>query len=135
MGRAVIYLDANVIIRLVEGVAEVRAPLLARLSACLGVERSLATSRLSRLECRSKPLRDAATAVVEKYDVFFAGRELVVIELSSEVVERATELRAQFNLKTPDALHYASAVMSGAKTFLTGDESFARCNTIPVEIL
>ena len=45
-----IYLDANVVIRLVEGDAVTRAPLVARLSTSLKVPSSLATSRLSRLE-------------------------------------------------------------------------------------
>ena len=63
MGRPLIDLDANVVIRLVEGDASTRASLVARLAASLGVPGSLVTSRLSRLECRSKPLRagDAAT--------------------------------------------------------------------------
>jgi len=37
MGLPLIYLDANVAIRLVEGDAATRAPLEARLAPCLGV--------------------------------------------------------------------------------------------------
>lgn len=135
MGRPLIYLDANIVIRLVEGDAATRAPLVARLAASLGVAGSLVTSRLSRLECRSNPLRAGDLATVAQFDVFFAGVELVVAELSAAVVERATELRAKYNLKTPDALHYATAIEFGAAVFLTGDQGLSRCSEMPVEML
>jgi predicted nucleic acid-binding protein len=95
----------------------------------------LVTSRLTRLECRSKPLRAGDTATLAQFDVFFAGVELVVAEVSPAVVERATELRARYNLKTPDALHYATAVEVGATVFLTGDRGLSRCSEVPVEVL
>ena len=130
-----ISLDANVVIRLVEGDATTRAPLEARLAPCLGVPGSLLRSRLTRLECRSKPLRASDLATLAQFDVFFAGVELVLAEVSPAVVERATELRARYNLKTPDALHYATAVEAGATVFLTGDRGLARCVEVPVEVL
>jgi predicted nucleic acid-binding protein len=129
VGRPLIYLDADVVIRLVEGDAAPRAPLTARLASSLGVRGPLVTSRLTRLECRSKPLRAGDLATLAQFDVFFAGAELVVAEVSAAVVERATDLRARYNLKTPDALHYATAV------FLTGDRALSRCSEVPVELL
>lgn len=135
MGRPLIYLDANVVIRLVEGDAPTRAPLVARLTSSLAVAGSLVTSRLSRMECRSRPMRMGDTATLAQFDVFFAGVELVLFEVTATVVERATELRAKYNLKTPDALHYATAVEAGAAVFLTGDRGLARCSEVPVEIL
>lgn len=130
-----IYLDANVVIRLVEGDAPTRAPLVARLTSSLGVPGSLVTSRLSRMECRSRPLRAGDAATLVQFDVFFAGVELVLIEVTAAVVERATELRAKYDLKTPDALHYATAVEAGAAVFLTGDRGLARCSEVLVEIM
>jgi predicted nucleic acid-binding protein len=124
-----------VVIRLVEGDASTRVPLVARLAASLGVAGSLVSSRLTRLECRSKPLRAGDLATLAQYDVFFAGKELILTDVSPAVIERATELRAKYNLKTPDALHYATAVEVGATVFLTGDCGFARCTEVPVEML
>lgn len=120
---------------MVEGDAATRAPLVARLAASLGVPASLATSRLSRLECRSKPLRAGDVATLAQFDVFFAGVELLLLEVSAAIVERATDLRARYNLKTPDALHYATAVEAGAAVFLTGDQALLRCSEVPVEVL
>jgi predicted nucleic acid-binding protein len=101
----------------------------------VGVPGSLVTSRLTRLECRSKPLRAGDLATVAQFDVFFAGVELVLADVSAVVIERATDLRTKYNLKTPDALHYATAVETGAAVFLTGDRGLARCVEVPVEVL
>lgn len=135
MGRPLIDLDANVVIRLVEGDAATRAPLASRLAPLLGVPGSLVTSRLTRLECRSKPLRAGDAVTLAAFDVFFAGVELVLVEVGAAVVERATGLRARYNLKTPDALHYATAVETGATVVLTGDRALSRCSEVPVEVL
>ena len=122
-------------IRLVEGDAATRAPLTTWLAACLGVPGSLITSRLTRLECRSKPLQVGDLATLAQFDVFFAGVELILAEVSPMVIERATELRARHNLKTPDAIHYATAIVGGATVFLTGDRALARCSEVAVEVL
>jgi predicted nucleic acid-binding protein len=61
--------------------------------------------------------------------------ELVVVEVAAAVIERATVLRAKYNLNSPDAIHYATAVEIGAMVFLTGDRVLARCSEVPVEIL
>ena len=130
-----IYLDSNVVIRLVEGDALARAPLVARLASSLGVAGSLTTSRLTRLECRSNLLRAGDTATLAQFDVFFSGVEISMIDVTASVVALATKIRAKYNLKTPDALHYASAMEAGASVFLTGDRVFARCSDVALEIL
>ena len=130
-----IYADANVFIRLVEGDALARAPLEARLLPYRGAGRFLLTSQLTRLECRVKPLRAKDVALLALYDAVFAGIEVELLDLSAAVVEKATELRAALNLKTPDALHLASGILAGATAFLTGDRTLARCTEIPVEVL
>lgn len=130
-----IYLDANVVIRLVEGDAATRAPLTARLAAAVGVPNSLVTSRLTRMECRTRPMKTGDSTTLTAFDTFFAGVELVLVEVTPAVVERATELRAKYNLKTPDALHYATATEAGATVFLTADRGFLRCAGVPVEVL
>lgn len=130
-----IYADANVVIRLLEGDAATREPLERRLQSWRGTGRFLLTSRLTRLECRVKPLRAGDAGLLALYDAFFAGVEVALIEITEPILEKATELRARLDFKTPDAIHLASAIVAGADSFLTGDRSLARCPEIPVEIL
>lgn len=130
-----IYVDTNVVIRLMEGDAATRAPLYSRLLPLRGTGRSLLTSRLTRMECRIKPLRNRDAALLALYDAFFVAPEVELLELTATVVEKATELRAAFNVKTPDALHLASAIVAGAQAFLTGDSGLLSCTETRVEVL
>ena len=82
-----------------------------------------------------KPLRERDAATLAAYDAFFAAARVVIVELGSTVVDRATEIRARFGLKTPDALHVAAALEAGADVFVTGDEGIKRCPEIIVELV
>jgi predicted nucleic acid-binding protein len=81
-----------------------------------------------------KPIRTGDTELLALYDAFFLGHEVEITELTAPVVEKATNLRATLDVKTPDALHLASAIAFGATSFLTGDRNLARCKEIPVEV-
>ncbi len=65
MGRFVIYADANIVIRLIEGLPAARAPIEARLVTHKGSSGFLCTSRLTRMECRTKPLRNKDTPLLQ----------------------------------------------------------------------
>jgi predicted nucleic acid-binding protein len=112
-----LYLDANAIIYTVE--AEDVAGL-------------LITSRLSLLECRPKPLRDGDQKTLTRFDDFFSGDNLVLFDISSDVVDQATDLRAKYNFRSADAIHLATAILIGADVFLSGDERLERCTEIRV---
>lgn len=68
-------------------------------------------------------------------DALFSSAEIDVVPISREVIDKATELRAQFSLKTPDALHIATAILGKAKSFLTGDKELAKCTAKAVELV
>lgn len=125
------YLDANVIIRFIEGDPATRDPIRNRLHKVTG----LLTSELSRLECRTLPIRTGDAALLAAYNTFFSGTELSLLAINRAVIDHATELRAKYGLKSPDAIHLASAVVFGATTFLTGDTRLANCVEVNVELL
>ena len=130
-----IYLDANVIIRLIEGAPATIAPLNARVAGYRGLPRAFHTSRLSRLECRVLPLRNNDVATLALFDAFFVRVEVAIHDVTPAVIETATDLRAKYRFKTPDSLHLATAVLTGATAFLTGDAGLAKCTEVPVEVL
>lgn len=45
-----------------------------------------------------------------------------LIDVNKEIALLAAKIRADFNIKAPDALHLASAIEAGAKTFITTDK-------------
>src|SRR5258705_9780688 len=131
-----LYLDSCCIIYAIEGVPQFREPVLEHIAKVeTSADGVLLTSRLSRLECRVKPLHDQQMELLSYYDTFFERRPLVLGEISSGVIERATNLRAAHGFKTPDAIHLATAIDEQADTFLTGDAALARCRDIHVEVI
>ena len=126
-----VYLDTSCFIYLVEGATASRGAVEAHLRA-LPAESGLMTSRLTRLECRVKPLRERDDVLLARYDAALASRNVRMLELSEPVVERATELRARYGFRTPDALHLAAALDAA---FVTGDAALARCTELAVTIV
>lgn len=131
-----LYLDANPIIYSIEGVPPFRDAVVDRIAQAESTPGgTIITSRLSRLECRVKPLREGNSQLLARYEKFFTRRLIIVAEITPGVIEQATELRARYGFKTPDAIHLATAIEEHADLFLTGDRSLARCAEVTVEIL
>jgi uncharacterized protein len=95
-----LYLDTSPVIYTVEQVSGCTAIVDNALSAS-GVV--LVASELTRMECRVKPLRDGNADLLKDYDEFFRDAVAEIIPLTREVIDRATEIRAQYGFKTPDA--------------------------------
>jgi predicted nucleic acid-binding protein len=135
--RAVtLFLDANIIIYLVEGTKALQE----RVARALGKHRTrnetVAVSRLSWLECRVRPLRERNGTVLTAYEDFFAARDLTIVDLTAAVVETAAQLRAALNLSTPDALQAACALqIEGPVCFFSNDRRLARVPGLAIEAI
>jgi predicted nucleic acid-binding protein len=58
-----------------------------------------------------------------------------LIPIYQEIAILAAQLRAQYNLKTPDALQIATAVHSNCDACLTNDGGWSRVKEIPILVL
>jgi uncharacterized protein len=129
-----IYADSSLIMRWIEGISQLRDPIKARWWQLSPADRVFVTSRISQLECRCKPMRNRQDRLLRQYDFFFSGEEVDLREIDCAVVEKATELRASCGLKTPDAIHAATAMLAGVQSFWTTDADFSKCPGLAVEI-
>jgi predicted nucleic acid-binding protein len=136
------FLDASALIYAVEGTPawaealkqQLRQLAMADQASAGGLQ--LAISRLSWLECRVGPLRRRDGEALARFDAFFLHPDLEWVELSPAVVEQATLLRAEHNLRTPDALQAASCLQLGANAVMvTGDAGFQRVPTLRLALL
>lgn len=127
-----IYLDSAPLIYLVEEVSPYSLVIETRLAA---TDTTQVCSELSRLECRVKPIRDEEEALLAAFDSYFADIIAEVIPLSRQVIDQATELRARYGFKTPDAMHLAAAISNGCDLFLTNDYRLNRCTEITIEVI
>lgn len=121
------FLDSSALIYYFEGNESYRQAVTDVLQAVKtqAPQAQVVVSRLSVMECRVKPLREASIALLARYDAFF--KQVQIVELSAAVVDAATSLRATTGLKTPDALQAACALSLAAPfSFVTGDAGFAR---------
>ncbi|OYD97088.1 PIN domain nuclease [Nostoc sp. 'Peltigera membranacea cyanobiont' 213] len=92
-------------------------------------EFSVVTSALTITEVLVYPLRQGNTALAQQYrEILFNSQGLTTIEVFPDIAENAAELRANYNLRTPDAIQMATAIRGGASFFLTND---ARLPSLP----
>ncbi len=131
-----IFLDACAIIYQFEGSDAFRSAT-SRLLEALSKDQTeieIAITRITMLECRVKPIKEKNEVLLAAYDDFFSKVQLV--ELSASVFERATQLRALYQLKTPDALQAAAALEWGDNVnFVTGDDVFSRIDSLNVQLI
>jgi predicted nucleic acid-binding protein len=126
------YLDAAPIIYLVEQMQPFATAVRGKLAAP-GL--TLVTSELTRLECRVLPLRNGNTKLLQDFDDYFANSIAELVPLTRDVIDRATEIRAQYGFKTPDSLHLAAAVITNCDVFLTNDHRLNRFTGITIETI
>src|SRR6266508_6207621 len=81
----------------------------------------LIASDLTRMECRVKPIRDRDADLLRDFDQFFETIVSALVPLTREVIDLATEIRAESGLRTPDAIHLAAARSAACDSFLTND--------------
>jgi len=82
------------------------------------------------------PKRAKNIDLENKYrNLLLHSRNYQITSIDSTVAELAASLRAEHNLRTPDALQVASAIQSGCQAFLTNDKSIKRLQDIQILIL
>lgn len=126
-----IYADSCIIIYLVER-HPIYFPIILNELREIG-EVGIAISPLTRLEVLVKPMRDKNYALRERYENFLSRQ--VVLNMSNEVFELALSLRSRYPLKTPDALHLATAIYHQCESFWTNDEQLAFVTDVKIKLL
>jgi predicted nucleic acid-binding protein len=111
------YLDSCILIYMIEKVEDYRKLVLDFITE----DSELIISDFTKLECRVKPIKEKNKELLNEYDEFFL-ESANLINLTSEVMEKATSIRAEYNFKTPDFIHLACAVLSKSDFFITNDK-------------
>jgi uncharacterized protein len=112
-----IYLDSCLVIYAVEEKKEWSERSRAAIAAMR--EHGFAVSPLVKLECLVGPFKHRDQDLESRFLAVFASFE--TLEISETVYFRASELRARFGLKTPDALHLACAQHHRCEALWTND--------------
>lgn len=122
----VLYIDANVFIdpdAQVEALTAVDAPVTAVTSTLTGVELARYMQRVG------SSVREAEATIAAMLE------EVVLVPLDAETLERAAAIESR-HLGTLDAIHLASALLSGADAIATRDRQLARtCEAVGLRVV
>ena len=133
--RGPVYLDANGFIYSVERVEPYLTLLEPMWRQARAGEFDVASSDITVLETLVKPLREGDEVVEMLLRSMFDAQEVSLIPATRELWEDAARIRADAGLKTPDALHAATALATGCAAFFTNDTDFRRVAGLPVVVL
>ena len=96
----------------------------------------LTTSTITLLEVLVKPLKTNNFDLVEKYKMLLCQSDTFEIcNLDVEIAGKAAEVRAKYQLKTPDAIQIATAICRFSDYFLTNDKQLKIVSELNVLVL
>ena len=130
-----IYIDASSLIYSVERVEPYRTLLEPMWQEAQDGNVTIVSSPLLVLEALVKPLRDGNTGIETQYRELFASNAVRLLDASYQVFEEAASIRAETGLRTPDAIHAATALLAECTLFVTNDTDFRRVLRLPIVVL
>jgi predicted nucleic acid-binding protein len=93
----------------------------------------LVTSTLTMMEILVVPKREGQSRLSAFYREFFLTfPNLSLVPMDVEIAEIASDLRARHRLRTPDALHLATALQQRADGFVTQDARLPSLERLPI---
>ena len=94
------------------------------------------TSAITLTEMLMKPMQASDHKLQNSYRDLLAKNAYVrLLPVTAAIAESAANLRARYNLRTPDALHIATAVESGCDAFLTNDLILKRVTELSILVI
>lgn len=131
-----VYVDANILIYRVEQVQPYLNASLPLWNALRMGSQPVVTSELSLLEVQVKPIQLGDATLQRLFRrILYNVKGLTCLPITRQTLETAAQLRATNGLKTPDAIHAATALLAGCTLFVTNDPAFRRVPSLNVAIL
>ena len=134
-GHGAIYLDASAIIYSVERNDPYFTMLAPAWRQAEAGQFSVVCSELVIAETLVLPMREGNAELEGAFRSVFAAPEVQLVPTTRQIWEDTARLRAETGLKTPDALHAATALRSGCALFITNDTDFRRVEGLPIVVL
>ena len=82
------------------------------------------------------PMRLGNRVVEAEYrDLLLYGRNFSLLSIDAIIAENAADLRARYQIRTPDALQVATALSARCDAFLTNDIALRRVRDLRILVL
>lgn len=132
----IVYVDANSAIYSVEKIEPYNSLLLSMWQGAQAGDFRIVSSELLLLETLVKPLRTADAVLEASFRaLLLSSHELRLIPITISILDSAAHLRAATGLKTPDAIHAATALAVGCDLFVTNDRDLTRVPGLAIALL
>lgn len=131
----VVYVDANPLIYSVERHPDFASLLRPLWQAAQARTIEVVSSELVMMEVLTGPLKQGNAPLVAIFEQALTGSDLRLIPITQSILRDAANLRATTRLKTPDALHAATAHQVGCSLFVTNDVDFRGQLRVPLIVL
>ncbi len=132
---AKVYLDTSPIIYSVEKHIDYWQLLTTLWQSLKANEIEVFTSELTLLETLVQPIKQNNQTLVSAYESLLTTTEINLLPISLDILRESANFRATQNLKTPDAIHAATAFSANCDYLITNDDGFKRVSNINVIIL
>jgi predicted nucleic acid-binding protein len=131
-----VYVDTQVLVYSIES-HPVYAPLLVPLwSGARAGTFEVISSELALMEVLVIPIRNHDLALQADFETALLGTDMRLIPVTRTILREAARLRATVrSLRTPDALHAATALLTGAALFITNDQGLRSIPGLATTIL
>lgn len=122
LGRGPIGIDSTIFIYLIEESPEAYPHVLPLFEAIDAGILAAVTSAVTLLEVLVVPYRHGAIALAERYEMLLRrSTGIALVDLSLAQLRLAARLRADLELRTPDALQVAAGLSMNCTAFVTND--------------
>ena len=94
------------------------------------------TSIITLIEACVHPQRQGQLDVVQAYErALLYSQQVQILAVDAALARRAVILRAQYNIRVPDAIQIAAAIEAGATAFVTNDRKLTKVRESQVLLL
>ena len=131
-----IYIDTTPLIYLVERNPDYFANMLGIVDYIETEQLQVFTSVITLAEILVQPLKLGNIDIAQEYhDILFDRQEYTMVAITAEIAISAAAIRARYGLRTPDAMHAATAIQSECDAILTNDRDFRRVQDLNVLVV
>lgn len=131
-----IYLDTNLYIYFFEANPQYADHVEELLSYISDQNATIISSTLLLTELLVSPYKSKNQQLINTYqDLDQILVNLQFISMNKKISQKAAQLRAKYDIRTPDAVHLATALNQQADLFVTADQQFKKIKELTVLLL
>lgn len=134
--NTILFFDTAPFIYLFEKNESFSGPVEKLLDAIYAANAQIATSLITYMEINTAPAKAGNERLKAKYREYFTNSEGVSLQpMNLAIAEETIRFRAEYNLKTPDAIQLATAKYCGADFVLTNDHAWRQITELDIVLV